>query len=74
MVYEGSGYATGSASGYSYTLINPVKVTQLDHAGRVVDEIMATRASTDGALSASDTFAQTSWVRWKHYNYANWGC
>lgn len=69
MVYEGSGYATGSGPSYTYTLINPVKVTQLDHIGRVVDEIMATRASTSGALSASDTFAQSSWVRWKHFNY-----
>jgi len=73
MVYEGSGYATGTGPNYIYTLINPVKVTQLDHAGRVVDEIMATRASTDGVLSATDTFPQSSWVRWKHYNYANSG-
>jgi YD repeat-containing protein len=72
MVYEGAGYATGSGT-YAYTLVNPVKVIQLDHIGRMVDEIMATRSSVSGALSASDTFAQSTWVRWNHNNYDNSG-
>ncbi|MGH7978375.1 MAG: RHS repeat domain-containing protein, partial [Limisphaerales bacterium] len=72
MVYQGAGYATGTDT-YTYTLINPVRVTQLDNAGRVVDDIMATRASTSGPLSPSDTFEQSSYVRWKVYNYSNAG-
>ena len=72
MTYEGVGYATGTSS-YTYTLINPVKVTQYDNGGNVVDEQMATRSSTSGPLSPSDTFPQSTWVRWHHYDYDNSG-
>jgi hypothetical protein len=56
---------------YTYTLINPVQVIQMDVAGRVLDQLSATRASTSGRLSASDSFPQSSWVRWSHSAYDN---
>jgi RHS repeat-associated protein len=67
MRYEGMGYASGGA----YTLINPAKIFKLDYADRLVDEISATRADTDGPLRASDEFPQATWVRWSHFNYDN---
>src|SRR5262249_54194198 len=73
MQYDGAGYATGARPSYTYTLINPVQVIQRDHSGRVVDQISATRASTSGALTSSDTFLQSSWVRWSHFNFDNSG-
>jgi len=64
---EGQGWQKVSDS--SYTLINPVKITQLDRKGRTKDVIEAVRASTSGKLTASDTFAQTTWTRWRHWDY-----
>jgi len=66
-VWTGAGYATG----YTYTLINPVSIQQMDVAGRTVEQIQATRASTSGALSATDSFPQSSWTRWMATNYDN---
>jgi RHS repeat-associated protein len=71
-VWSGRGY--GSGSGFStYTLVNPVSITKMDRAGRPTDQISATRASTSGKLSASDTFAQSSWVRWSKNTYDDSG-
>jgi RHS repeat-associated protein len=67
-VWSGRGY--GSGTGFStYTLVNPVSIEKMDRAGRTKDQISATRASTSGKLSASDTFAQSSWVRWSKNTY-----
>jgi RHS repeat-associated protein len=63
-VWSAAGYATGTAPNDTYTLINPVSITRRDDAGRVTDEIQAVRASTTGKLSASDSFPQSTWVRW----------
>src|SRR5262249_27614779 len=63
-VRVGRGYATGTAPNYAYTLVNPVAITVYDLNQNVVQEIQATRASTSGALLSSDTFAQSSYVRW----------
>ncbi|MCA8991914.1 MAG: hypothetical protein KDA88_08040 [Planctomycetaceae bacterium] len=65
------GYATGSSSSYTYTLVNPVQITQRDGSGKVLAEIQATRASTSGRLLPSDTFAQSSYTRWKTYEYTD---
>jgi YD repeat-containing protein len=62
-VWTGQGYATGSAP-YTFTLVNPVSLSRRSRDGWTVDSIVATRASTSGRLSESDSFAQTSWVRW----------
>jgi RHS repeat-associated protein len=65
--WEGMGYQKTSDG--SFTLINPVKLTFMDNSGRVTDEIQATRASTSGALSSTDSFGQGSYVRWGRNNY-----
>ncbi len=71
-VWAGQGY--GSGSGFStYTLVNPLSITKLDHAGRATDQIVATRASTSGKLTASDSFAQATWVRWSKSIYNDEG-
>lgn len=63
--WVGQGYLAGE----DYTLINPVSISQMDSDGRVVDQISATRASTAGKLQPTDTFPQSTWVRWNHNDY-----
>ena len=58
-VWTAMGYATGTAPSYSFTLINPVSITQTDKEGRPLEQIQATRSYTDGALQASDSFPQS---------------
>ena len=69
--WEGVGYKKADGS---YMLINPVRILKLDAAGRPSDEIAAVRGSnvtSSGKLTASDSFPQSSWVRWTHTVYAN---
>ena len=68
-VWIGRGYATGTAPNYTYALVNPVSIERRDRAGRVTDEIRATRVSTSGRLTASDSFPQSRWVRWTAQQY-----
>ncbi|MCG6154171.1 RHS repeat-associated core domain-containing protein [Rubinisphaera margarita] len=68
---SGQGYATGSAPGYTYTLINPVSISIWDKQGHIQQQIQATRASTSGKLEPSDMFAQSSYTRWQTYQYTN---
>lgn len=70
-VWSGQGFATGTGPSYTYTLVNPVTISVTDDAGRTTDSITATRASTAGKLLASDTFPQSSWVRWSTTQYNN---
>ena len=70
--WQGKGYATGNASSYEFTLINPVSITQMDQGGRVTDAVEAIRESVNGALSANDNFPQTSWSRWSRTAYDDW--
>ncbi|OAI41010.1 hypothetical protein AYO40_00590 [Planctomycetaceae bacterium SCGC AG-212-D15] len=70
-VWSGQGYATGSSPNYSYTLINPVSISITDKDGKPTDSIQATRASTSGALSSSDSFAQSSYTRWTTMQYSD---
>lgn len=45
-----------------------------DAQGRILEEIAATRGSgvtSSGALSPSDTFAQSAYVRWKTTQYSD---
>src|SRR5262249_24926640 len=69
--WSGQGYATGTSPSYTYTLINPVSIQITDSGGKPTDSIQATRASTSGALSASDTFTQSSYVRWTTMQYSD---
>ncbi|HUY90331.1 MAG TPA: RHS repeat-associated core domain-containing protein [Pirellulales bacterium] len=68
-VRSARGYATGTSPSYSYTLVNPVSIAIMDGDGNVTDQARATRASTSGPLLPSDTFAQSSYVRWTHNVY-----
>ncbi len=63
-----SGYRVGASTD---TLINPVSITILDKNARVVEQRRATRASTSGKLVSSDTFAQSTWVRWTTNSFNN---
>ena len=64
------GYASGSGF-TTCTLVNPVAIAKLDFAGRLVEQIQATRSSTSGKLLASDTFARASFVRWSTSHYTD---
>lgn len=70
--WTAQGFATGTES-YSYTLVNPVSLNFLDNTGRVTDAVKAARATSDGPLSPSDSFPQSSWVAWTESNYDNGG-
>ena len=76
-VYLDADHEVRRASGYligtnSYTLVNPVSITRTDASGRIVDEINAVRGSSvesSGALTAGDSFPQSSWTAWTHREY-----
>jgi RHS repeat-associated protein len=65
---ESSSSSSSSSGGdlpsYDYTLVNPVSIQKRNASGTRSESIQATRASNSGKLSASDTFAQSSYVRW----------
>jgi hypothetical protein len=65
----GHGYATGTSPDYDFILINPVQITIRDENDRLLEKIQATRANTAGKLLSTDTFGQSSYVRWTTYQY-----
>ncbi|MCY2963797.1 MAG: RHS repeat-associated core domain-containing protein, partial [Planctomycetota bacterium] len=70
--WAGQGYQKTSDS--SYTLINPVQIAKMDAAGKVLEQISSTRGSSttsSGKLAATDTFAQSSYVRWQTTQYTD---
>jgi RHS repeat-associated protein len=58
---------------YTFVLVNPVSITQQDAAGHPIAQIQAVRLSTAGKLTASDTFLQSSYVRWTTHQYGSFG-
>ena len=56
-----------------FTLVNPVTIRKFGSAGRVLEEIQAVRGWTEGALSASDSFEQSDYVRWTTHRYDQHG-
>ncbi|MBL8817169.1 MAG: hypothetical protein JNL58_14160 [Planctomyces sp.] len=68
-VMSASGYATGTGPSYTFTLVNPVSITFTNNNGNVLEEIQATRSSTAGKLLPTDTFSQSSYVRWTTNQY-----
>ena len=62
--WSAQGYATGSSPNYTFTLVNPVSISKSNAALTRRESIVATRASTSGKLSSSDSFPQSSYVRW----------
>ena len=65
--WTGKGYAT---SGPTYTLIDPVTINKTDLDGRSTDVITSHRTTGSGALSPTDTFAQTDWQTWSSTQYS----
>ena len=65
--WEASGFIRGSTT----TLINPVRISRFDLAGRLIARIEALRANTNGPLTATDTFPQNTWTRWSATFYDN---
>jgi RHS repeat-associated protein len=65
------GYATGTSPNYTYTLVNPVSIVITDLNNRPLQQVQATRPSTDGPLLPSDSFPQSSYVRWTVQDYAD---
>lgn len=63
------GYATGTVPDYTYTLINPVRISKTDKNGNSLESIQATRSSTSGKLLPTDSFAQSSYVSWTTNQY-----
>ncbi|MFM7167051.1 MAG: RHS repeat-associated core domain-containing protein, partial [Planctomycetaceae bacterium] len=70
-VRTATGYATGSAPSYTFTLINPVEIREFDKSGKPIAVIRAVRASASGKLQPTDTFAQSSYVRWMTFQYTD---
>jgi len=68
-VWVGRGYQQVSDS--SFTLINPVSITQRDRRGNTLEEIQATRISTAGKLQPTDSFPQSSYVLWTTFQYTD---
>lgn len=68
-VWQAGGY--GSGTGFNtFSLVQPVNVLKLDHAGRTTARIQAVRGSgSSGKLDRCDTFPQSSWSRWTQFNY-----
>jgi RHS repeat-associated protein len=69
--WTAEGYATGTSPNYSYMLINPVSIEATDSTRRPTMSIRATRASPVGALQPTDSYPQTSYVRWTTLQYAD---
>ena len=46
-------------------------ITKSDHNGNVLEQIQAVRAGTAGKLEPSDSFPQSSYVRWTTYQYTD---
>ena len=69
-VWVGQGYATG-ASWDTFTLINPVSITKFDQSGQVLEDDPGHAASTSGKLTASDSFPQSSYIRWTTNQYTD---
>jgi hypothetical protein len=56
---------------YTYSLVDPVTLTNLDKDGRTFDQITSKRTTGSGALSPTDTFVQTDWQTWTNTQYDN---
>jgi RHS repeat-associated protein len=69
--WSGQGFATGNSPSYAYTLVNPVLITRTDANGKVLEQISAVRSSTNGKLQATDSFPQSTYVRWTTNQYTD---
>jgi RHS repeat-associated protein len=70
----GRGYATGSEGSYTYVLIDPVQLLQMDYTGRMTSQASAQRTTGSGRLQPTDEFDRSSgslvfWSRWSTSGY-----
>jgi len=76
-VYKNSDNQTVSARGYQVVssgdqfLVNPVNISIRNKAGSPAEQISATRASSTGKLLPTDSFPQSSYVRWTTNQYTD---
>jgi hypothetical protein len=66
-----SGYLQTAIPEDPGTLVNPVSITKMDLAGRVIEQIQAVRSSTAGPITAEDVFGQADYCRWSTTAYDN---
>jgi RHS repeat-associated protein len=75
-VYRDDLFEVRTASGYQegsdLITINPVSIQKSDASGRTLETIQAKRTGS-GRLSSTDTFAQSSYLRWQTQGYNNSG-
>jgi hypothetical protein len=72
-VRQATGYLTGGGEMAAYTVVGAVNITQGNNNGQPMNVIQAVRTCNCGALTASESFPQSSWSRWTHYIYDTWG-
>ena len=65
-----TGYFRTAVSSDPGTLINPVAITRMDRAGRIVEEIAAERVGA-GPLQPTDPLPQTQYCRWSKNLFDN---
>ena len=76
-VYQDAQHEVWSGQGYRHigagtdTLINPVRIEKRDQRGNPLESIQAVRSSTAGKLLPSDSFPQSSYVRWTVQQYSD---
>jgi len=68
-IWTASGYQI--VSDQSFVLINPVQIVRRDYEDRVIAQISAVRSSTVGKLLLTDSFPQSSWVRWTDIHFSH---
>ncbi|MDR1818273.1 MAG: hypothetical protein LBR07_08955 [Puniceicoccales bacterium] len=69
-VWSASGYATGSVENYVFTTLAPVTISRTDAEDKPLDGITACYTGS-GRLSPTDSFPQSTWLSWTHYEYNN---
>jgi RHS repeat-associated protein len=69
--WSAQGYATGTSLSYDYTLVNPVSITKRDSLGKILEQISAVRNVTSGKLEPTDSFPQSTYVRWATTQYTD---
>jgi len=70
-VRSATGYATGTAPSYVFTLINPVQIREFDKSGKPIAVIRAVLASTSGKLLPTDSFPQSTFRKWTTFQYTD---
>ncbi|GAA5142419.1 hypothetical protein GCM10023213_28340 [Prosthecobacter algae] len=72
-VLKTTGYARGDGPDYTFVTVGSVRITCRDDAGRITDEIEATRVADTGPLSYAETFPRKRWNKWTRQIYDGWG-